>query len=263
MPSMTAMPNKAIKPIAAETLNAVPVRRSAKTPPIIAMGMTAMPRRVSVKEAKLTYSNMPISSQGDNHPEALDCVLKVAEFADPFQALACGPSDFLGNLALRLEHRAAQIPPANAEFDGNIALLLLAVDERGAGHQVDVRDLTEGYLRDLVGGWILNRDRQTTDRLYVLPIFGRQSNDQREVPITSLLVEVARGLAADGGLNRRIDVTGRQPITRGCLSVDIDAQRRLAERGEDRKISHTAYFAHRGFDLVRRLRQHQRRCRSA
>src|SRR6266446_2280285 len=76
------------------------------------------------------------------------------------------------------------------------------------------------------------------------------------MPITSLLIEVARGLPADGGLDRRIDVTGRQPITCGCLPVDIDAQRRLAERGEDRKIGHTAYFAHRGFDLLRGLRQY-------
>jgi hypothetical protein len=35
MPSITAIPNKAIKPIAAETLNGVPVSKSAKTPPII------------------------------------------------------------------------------------------------------------------------------------------------------------------------------------------------------------------------------------
>src|SRR5262249_11799956 len=118
------------------------------------------------------YANQQ-DSQGDNHPEALDGVLEVAEFADPFQGIACGQRDFLSNLALRLKHRAAQISPANAEFDGNIALLLLAVDERGAGHQVDARDLTEGYLRHLVGGWILNRDRQTTDRFYVLPIFRR------------------------------------------------------------------------------------------
>src|SRR5262249_52818612 len=164
--------------------------------------------------------------------------------------------DFLCNLLLRLKHRAAQILPANAEFDGNIALLLFAVDERRAGHQVDARDLAEGYLRDLVSDRILNRDRQTTDRLYVLPIFRCKPNDQREVPIASLLIEIARGLPADGGLDRGVDVTGRQPITRGGLPVDIDAQRRLAERGEDRKIGHAAYFAHRGFDLVRGFRQH-------
>src|SRR5215467_10831462 len=108
---MTAIPNKAIKPIAAETLNAVPVSKSAKTPPIMAMGMTAMPSRVSVNEAKLMYSNMPISTivSGHNHPEAFDCILKIAKFADPFQAIARRQRDFLGNLALCLEHRAAEV----------------------------------------------------------------------------------------------------------------------------------------------------------
>src|SRR5262249_36030215 len=195
-------------------------------------------------------------SQGDNHPEALDRVLEVAEFADPFQAIPRRQRHVFRNLSLRLEHRAAQIPPANAEFDGNIALLLFAVDERRATHQVDARDLAEGYLRDLVSDRILDRDRQTTDRLYVLSIFWREPNDQREVPIASLLIEIARGLPADGGLNRRIDVTGRQPITCGGLAVDIDTQGRLAERGEDCEIGYTAYLAHRGFDLVRGLRQH-------
>jgi len=200
-----------------------------------------MPRRVSVKE--------------DNHPEALDRVLEVAEFADPFQAIPRRQRDFLRNLSLRLDHRAAQVAPANAEFDGNIALLLLAIDERRPGHQIDLRDLAEGYLRDFIGNWILHRNGQTADHLDVLPIFGRQSNDEGEVPVASFLVEVACGLAADGGLNRRIDVTGRQPITGGCLPIDIDAQRRLAERCEDRKIGHTAYFAHRVFDFLRGFRQ--------
>src|SRR5262249_24338639 len=61
---------------------------------------------------------------------------------------------------------------------------------------------------------------------------------------------------SDGGWRRRIDVTWRQPITRGCLAVDIDAQRRLAQGGEDCEIGHTAYFAHRGFDLLGGFRQH-------
>src|SRR5262249_56722675 len=109
--------------------------------------------------------------------------------------------DFLGNLALCLEHRAAEVTPANAEFDGNIALLLLAIDERRAGHQIDLRDLAQRYLRDLIGNWVLHRNGQTADGLDVLPIFGRQSNDEWEVAVASFLLEVARPLAAAGGLN--------------------------------------------------------------
>ncbi len=89
-----------------------------------------------------------------------------------------------------------------------------------------------------------------------LAVFRRQPNDQREMPVASVLVEVARRLPADRGLNRRIDVAGREPIARGCLAVDIDAQRRLAERGEYRKVGHAAYVAHGVLDLLRDFRQH-------
>ncbi len=40
MLSITEIPNSAMKPIAADTLNGVPVSHSAKIPPIIAIGMT-------------------------------------------------------------------------------------------------------------------------------------------------------------------------------------------------------------------------------
>src|SRR5262249_15586034 len=119
-----------------------------------------------------------------------------------------------------------------------------------------LRDLAQRYLCDFIGNWILHRNGQTADGLDVLPIFGRQSNDEWEVPVTSFLVEVARRLAADGGLNRRIDVAGRQPIARGCLPIDIDAQRRLPQRREYGKVGDAADFAHRVFDLLRGLGQH-------
>ena len=53
MPSITEIPNNAIKPIAADTLNGVPVRISAKIPPTIAIGMTVSPSNVSASDEKL------------------------------------------------------------------------------------------------------------------------------------------------------------------------------------------------------------------
>ncbi len=53
MPSITAMPNSATKPIAAEMLNAVPVSASASTPPTIAIGITLNASSVSASEEKL------------------------------------------------------------------------------------------------------------------------------------------------------------------------------------------------------------------
>ena len=89
MPSMTAIPNKAIKPIAAETLNGVPVSEDAADhrhgDNRYAQEGIGQRGEVDVEQ----YANQQ-DSQGDNHLEAFDCVLKVAEFADPFQAIARG-----------------------------------------------------------------------------------------------------------------------------------------------------------------------------
>ena len=52
MPSITAMPNSATKPIAAEMLNAVPVRARASTPPTIAIGIAEKASRLSRIEPK-------------------------------------------------------------------------------------------------------------------------------------------------------------------------------------------------------------------
>src|SRR5262249_36180468 len=49
---------------------------------------------------------------------------------------------------------------------------------------------------------------------------------------------------------------GRERVTRSGFAVDVDAERRLTQRSEHRKICHTADFAHRGFDLLRSFRQH-------
>src|SRR5262249_7721620 len=193
--------------------------------------------------------------QGDDHLEPRDCVLQVAKLAGPFQSVAWRQLHLLGNLALGVDHGAAKIAAANAELDRDVALLLFAIDEGRTGYQVDGRDLTQRYLRDLVRSWVLHRDGQTADRLYVLPVLRSQSNDQREVPVAALLVEVTCRLPADGGLHRRIDVAGRQPIARGSLSVDIDAERGLAQRGEHREINHAAHLAHRVFDLLGGFRQ--------
>ncbi len=163
---------------------------------------------------------------------------------------------FLRNPALGLDYGAAKIAAANAELDRNVALLLLAVDEGRTRHQIDGRHLAQRYLCDLIGDWILYRDGQATNRLYALPVFRRQSNNQREVPVAPLLIEIARSLSADGGLNGCIDVARGESITRGCLPIDVDTERRLPQRREYRKVGYTTYFAHRSFDLLCRFRQH-------
>ena len=63
MPSITAMPNSAMKPIAADTLNGMPVTNSPSTPPKIAIGITLIASSVSTIEPKLKNSNTPISAR--------------------------------------------------------------------------------------------------------------------------------------------------------------------------------------------------------
>src|SRR2546423_1361688 len=61
MPSMTATPNSATKPIAADTLNGMPDISSPRTPPKIAIGITLMASSVSTMEPKLNHRSTAIS----------------------------------------------------------------------------------------------------------------------------------------------------------------------------------------------------------
>ena len=138
MPSMAAMPNKATKPIAEETLNGVPVIHSAKMPPISAIGITLAASSASRKAAEIQVQQQhdQRDRQRHGHAQARDGLLQIAEFADPLEAVAARQLHLGFDGALRLEHGAAQVAAAHAELDRHVALLLLAIDERRAGHQI-------------------------------------------------------------------------------------------------------------------------------
>ena len=55
------MPISATNPIAAETLNAVPVIYSMRMPPMSAIGMTLAANSISTTELKFTYSSRHMS----------------------------------------------------------------------------------------------------------------------------------------------------------------------------------------------------------
>src|SRR5262249_236311 len=153
-------------------------------------------------------------------------VLQIAELADPFDARSRRQLHLRGNLVLRLPDRAAEIALAHREFDGQIALLLLAVDVGGARHQIDRGDFAGRNLPDraaLPG----HANAQILDRLRTLAIFRRQPDDDREMPVAAGLVEVTSGIAADRDLDGGVDVAGRQPIARGAGAVDVDLDGRL------------------------------------
>ena len=111
MPSITAMPNSAMKPIAAETLNGMPVIKRPSTPPKIAIGITLMANSVSTIEPKLKNSSTRDQREADrdHDREPLDGVLQIAELADPFDARARRQLDLGSDLVLRFLDRAAEV----------------------------------------------------------------------------------------------------------------------------------------------------------
>src|SRR5262249_36888756 len=111
MPSITEMPNSAINPIAAETLNGMCSTNNAKTPPTPRHGDTAHGQERVRQRAKIDPQQERDQGQRDGHhaPEASDRILQIAEFADPFEARARRQLHLLGDLALRLLDRAAEI----------------------------------------------------------------------------------------------------------------------------------------------------------
>ena len=54
--------------------------------------------------------------------------------------------------------------------------------------------------------------------------------------IASGLIEVARRIAADRHANGGVDVARREAVARGTGAVDVDLDRRLAERGENCEV---------------------------
>jgi hypothetical protein len=64
---------------------------------------------------------------------------------------------------LRIKHRAAEIAPADAELDGDIALLVLAIDEGCAGDQAHLGDVAQRNLDDAIAAGILRVDGDAAD----------------------------------------------------------------------------------------------------
>ena len=84
--------------------------------------------------------------------------------------------------------------------------------------------------------WPGHADPQILDRLGALAVFGREANDDREMPVAAGLIEIAGAVAADRDLDGGVDIAGRQAVARRTRAIDIDLDGRLAERGEHRKI---------------------------
>ena len=141
MPSIAAMPNSATKPMAADTLNGVPVDQQRENAAHQRHRNHARRQQRIAQRAEIQVQQQQISSDRRAAPPRraapappADCRIRppIRAGSRPAAATCCSTA------LLRLEHRAAQIAAAHAELDRHVALLLLAIDECGAGDQVDV-----------------------------------------------------------------------------------------------------------------------------
>ena len=163
--------------------------------------------------------------------------------------IAPGQQYLFGDFSLCFQDRCAQIPATHREFDWDVALLLLAVNERRAGNEMHVRHVGQRYLhRPAVR--VRRTDLDVANRLQVLAIRRREAHDDRKIAIAACLVKAAGCLTSDRRLNRGVDVTRQQAITRSPNSVDVDADRRLTQRGQHREIGDAWHRCHDVLDLV-------------
>src|SRR5271166_5098919 len=105
--------------------------------------------------------------------------------------------DLGGNLALRFEHCAPEIASAHAELDGDVALLVLAINEGVAWGQADLGDVTQRDRDNPVAVGIGSSNGDMTHGIQALPVFRRQAHDDGEVPVAAVFIEVAGRLTAE------------------------------------------------------------------
>ena len=64
-------------------------------------------------------------------------------FAGPFVMEALGQLELMRDAVLRIFHGGGEVATADAELDGNVTAIVLAVDHEGAVVEVDICDLTK------------------------------------------------------------------------------------------------------------------------
>src|SRR6202165_1611818 len=150
MPSITAIPNNAMNPIAAHTRNGMPEINSPSTPPKIAIGITLMASSVSTIEPKLNHSSTAINAR------------LIGTTIDSRLMASC-------RLPNSPTH-STRDPGGSCTWVATLSCaLLFPIDIGGTRDQVDRRHFAQGDLRD--GAVRAGRaDPQILDRLGALAI---------------------------------------------------------------------------------------------
>ena len=110
--------------------------------------------------------------------------------------------------------------PRTLNFNRDIALLLFAVNKGGACSELDFGDLTERHLNLAIRPLRANGD--VANGVEILPVARGKTHPHRKMPVAAFLIEIAGGLAADRGLNDRIDVARHEPVARRLAAIDVD-----------------------------------------
>ena len=77
-------------------------------------------------------------------------------------------------------------------------------------------------LHDPVARRILHAHGDAADGVQAGAVLRRQPHHDGEIAVAAVFIQIARRLAADRGLDHRIDVARRQAVARRPVAVDVD-----------------------------------------
>src|SRR5215469_6561522 len=147
------------------------------------------------------------------------------------------------HLCPRLCNCAAQVAPADAEFDRNVTLVVLAIDVRRSRFQFDITKLLERHQR--ASG---RRDGYGLDAVKVLPILRQESDHQREM--TFAFKDLRHCLPADRSLHDRVYIAGSDSIPGSAFAVDFYQNIGLPQFSENASVLDALDRIELSFDLV-------------
>src|SRR5262249_13728573 len=126
-------------------------------------------------------------------------------------------------------NRALQIPTSNAEFDRDIALVVLSIDDEGAGLFCDVGQLLERDARP-----VRCADLDLADPVRISAILRLEPNHKTNP--TSPPIALRTRLPADRRLDHCLNIRHRETVARARLTVHGNRQIGLPEEMENAEV---------------------------
>src|SRR5262249_48210290 len=160
-------------------------------------------------------------AHGDDHLEPLLGLLQGLEFAGPLDAIPPRQLHLPRNARLRIGDGALEVAAAHAEFDGDIPLIALVINVRGARIEGNGRDLVQ---RDVSVGAAaaLRPDLDGPHPVQAAAVLRRHADEQRELPVAFQYLRCLG--SAQGRLDDAVDVTRVEPVAGGLRTVHRDVQ---------------------------------------